>query len=350
MRDCDVIVVGAGVMGSATAWWLARRGVDVVLVEQFSAGHERGSSHGSSRIFRLAYPDPTYVDMARRALVLWRELEDDAGQELVVTTGGIDYGMVGSVEQIVDALDLTQVAHEVFGPAEASRQWPGFVFEGPVLHQPDAGCIAADSVVRVLQARARDLGAQTNFGEPVRSLAPQVGGGILVTSDLERYRAKSAVVTAGGWASGLLGGLVELPSLSVTREQVFHFPSRVDSATWPAFIHHGATPVYGLQAPGSEGVKVAEHHAGAVTTADTRSFEIDDAGRERVVRHVASSMPGLEPMPLSATTCLYTTTPDESFVVERHDSIVVGSPCSGHGFKFSPLIGRQLAELAAPGR
>lgn len=348
MRDCDVVVVGAGVMGSATAWWLARRGVDVVLVEQFSPGHERGSSHGSSRIFRLAYPDPAYVDMARHALALWRELEADAGEALVVKTGGIDYGRRRAVEDIADALDHAQVAHEVIGPVEAARQWPGFVFDGPVLHQPDAGCIAADTVVRVLHERARRHGAQTNFCEAVRTLAPEDGSRILVTSDLEQYRAHAVVVTAGAWTTGLLAGLVELPGLCVTREQVFHFPSRVEHASWPAFIRHGATPVYGLQAPGQEGVKVAEHHAGAVTTADTRSFDVDEAGRDRVVRHVTVSMPGLEPMPGSATTCLYTTTPDESFVVERHGPIVVGSACSGHGFKFAPLIGRHLAELAVP--
>jgi glycine/D-amino acid oxidase-like deaminating enzyme len=173
------------------------------------------------------------------------------------------------------------------------------------------------------------------------------GDAVTVTTDVDAYRAATVVVTAGGWVADLLAGVVELPPLNVTREQVFHFTSRLSpDHVWPSYIHHGDVFVYGLQAPGDEGVKVAEHHTGAVTTADTRSFEIDEIGRQRVVRHVTRLMPGLDPTPTSSATCLYTTTADESFVIERRGSIVVGSPCSGHGFKFTPLIGRRLAELA----
>jgi sarcosine oxidase len=346
VKDCEVIVVGAGAMGSATAWWLARWGIDVVLVEQFEAGHQRGSSHGSTRIFRLAYPETIYVDMARRALPLWRELEADAGVELLATTGGIDYGDPTSLQLIVDALTHTRVPHEVVGPLEAAERWPGFVFDGPVVYQPDAGRISADTAVRTLQERAQISGARVRFEEPVRALIPEADNRVIVTTDVGRYRAQRAVVTAGAWVSHLLQGLIDLAALTVTREQVFHFPSRIDEVVWPSYIHHGHSFIYGLQGPGDEGIKVAEHHTGAVTVADERSFDIDEAGRQRVVRHVTRWMPGLDPNPTSATTCLYTNTPDETFIVERHGPIVVGSPCSGHGFKFVPLIGRQLAELA----
>lgn len=346
MRDCDVVVVGGGVTGSAAAWWLARGGVDVVLVEQFEPGHQRGSSHGSTRIFRLAYPEPAYVEMACRALPLWRELEDEAGVELLVTTGGLDYGNPSSVQQLVDALVRTGVPHDTLGPAEATGQWPGLVFDGPAVYQPDAGRIAADATVRVLHEQARMHGARVHVLEPVRTLTPLDDGGILVTSDRAQYRANVAVVTVGAWTSDLLGGLVDLPPLRVTREQVFHFPSRIGPAVWPSYIYHGRTFVYGLQAPGCEGVKVAEHHAGAATTADSRSFDVDVTGQQRVIQHVETMMPGLDPVPTSMTTCLYTSTPDTSFVVERHGPIVVGSACSGHGFKFAPLIGHQLAALA----
>jgi sarcosine oxidase len=346
VKDCDVIVVGGGAMGSATAWWLARWGIDVLLIEQFEAGHQRGSSHGSTRIFRLAYPEPIYVDMARRALPLWREVEDDVGVELLATTGGLDYGDPTSLQLIVDALTGTRVGHEILDPLEAAERWPGFVFAGPVVYQPDAGRISADIAVRALQARAQMYGAQVRFDEPVRALIPEADNRITVTTDVGRYRAERAVVTAGAWVSRLLTGLIDLVPLTVTREQVFHFPSRIEDIVWPSYIHHGHTFIYGLQGPGDEGIKVAEHHTGAVTTADGRSFDIDEAGRQRVVRHVTEWMPGLDPAPTSATTCLYTTTPDESFIIERHGPIVVGSPCSGHGFKFVPLMGRQLADLA----
>ena len=346
VRECDVVVVGAGVIGSATAWWLARSGADVVLVEQYEAGHTLGSSHGSTRIFRLAYPEPGYVDMARRALPLWRELEADSGAELLVTTGGIDYGAPASLEGIVDALRRSGVRHEVLDTVEASSRWPGFVFDGPVLHQPDAGRLLADAAVLTLQEHAGLYGAEVRFAEQVRALVPEADDRILVTTDVEQYRAKSAVVAAGAWVSRLLEGLVDLPPLAVTREQVFHFQSRIDEMLWPSFIHHGGTFVYGLQAPGSEGVKVAEHHTGATTTPEKRSFDIDEAGQDRLIQHVMTNMPGLVPEPTSATTCLYTSTSDESFFISRQGPIVIGSACSGHAFKFAPLIGRQLAELA----
>jgi sarcosine oxidase len=333
-------------MGSATAWWLAQWGLDVILIEQFDAGHQRGSSHGSTRIFRLAYPDPIYVDMARRALPLWRDVEDEAGIDLLMTTGGIDYGDPSSMQPIIDALLSESVPHEIVRPLEAARRWPGFVFDGPVLYQPDAGRLLADVAVRALQRLARTQGARLRFEEPVRALAPRSDNRILATTDLGQYRAKRAVVTAGAWVTELLGGLIDLPPLTVSREQVFHFPSRIGEAVWPSYIHHSRMFVYGLQAPGDEGIKVAEHHTGAVTTAELRSFEIDEAGRRRVIRHVTVWMPGLDPAPTSAATCLYTNTPDEAFVIERHGPIVVGSPCSGHGFKFVPLIGHRLAELA----
>jgi sarcosine oxidase len=346
VEDCDIVVVGAGAMGSATAWWLARWGLDVVLIEQFDAGHQRGSSHGSTRIFRLAYPEPIYVDMARRTLPLWRDVEDETGIDLLVTTGGIDYGDPSSMYPIIDALISTSVPHEIVRPPEAARRWPGFVFDGPVLYQPDAGRLLADAAVRALQGLARTHGARLRFEEPVRALAPRSDNRILVTTDLEQFRANRAVVTTGAWVTELLAGLIDLPPLTVSREQVFHFASRIGDVVWPSYIHHGRTFIYGLQAPADEGIKVAEHHTGAVTTADERSFEIDEAGRQRVIRHVTTRMPGLDPTPTSAATCLYTNTPDEAFIIERHGPIVVGSPCSGHGFKFVPLIGRRLAELA----
>jgi sarcosine oxidase len=317
------------------------------LIEQFEAGHVRGSSHGSTRIFRLAYPEPVYVDLARRALPLWREMEAEAGAELLTLTGGIDYGDGPSIRAIADALAQRSVPHEFIEPLDASGRWPGFVFDGPVLYQPDAGRLWADEVVRVLHERAETHGAVLRFEEPVRALVPLSDERVVVTTSVEQYRARAAVVTAGGWVASLLAGLIDLPRLTVTREQVFHFPSRLDvDVTWPSYIHHGSSFIYGLQGRGDEGIKVAEHHVGAVTTADSRSFEIDRGGRQRLIEHVTDYMPGLEPVPASGTTCLYTNTIDQSFIIERHGPIVVGSPCSGHGFKFAPLIGRQLAELA----
>jgi sarcosine oxidase len=316
-------------MGSSAAWWLARRGHRVTVYEQFGPGHTRGSSHGGSRIFRFAYPDRRYVEMAREALPLWRELEADAGETLLDTTGSIDHGDPTSVGAVADALD----GDCEWMPADAARlRWSGFRFDTPVLFQRDGGRCRADATVAALQRRAQDLGAVFHFDTPVEDVAP--------------LAADVVVVTAGAWTSKVGNIGLALPPLTVTQEQVFHFAPRDPSAVWPSFIHHGERFIYGLETPG-EGVKVAEHHTGAVVDPDRRDFVVDPVVRERVVAYVREWMPGLDPAPVNETTCLYTTTPDESFVIERVGNVVVGSACSGHGFKFTPLVGRLLADLAA---
>jgi len=226
----DVIVVGAGAMGSATAWWLARRGRSVLVLERFEQGHERGSSHGSSRIFRLAYPVPRYVRMAQAALPLWRELEDDAGVELLTITGGVDHGDAATVTEVADALGACGAAHELLPADAAAERWPGMRFRGNVLFQPDGGRAHADATVRALQDRAAHHGADVRFGEPVQALAVERDRAVVRTAT-DEHRAPVVVVTVGAWAAGLIADLVPLPPLEVTREQVFHFqPLERDTA------------------------------------------------------------------------------------------------------------------------
>ena len=341
----DVVILGAGAMGSATAWWLARRGRDVVLVEQFEQGHVNGSSHGSSRIFRLAYYDPAYVRKAQEALPLWRELEADTGRTLLDTTGGIDHGDPRSVDAVTSALRTSGAAHEVIPMEAAAERWPGMRFEGDVLFHPDGGRCHADDAVRAPQDRAAALGADVRFGTgPARLRATSQG--VDVDAAGETISAPVAVVTAGAWVRGVVGETLA-PDVKVTQEQIQHFAPRVDGE-WPSFIHHRQPWVYGLLAP-DEGVKVAEHHVGPVVDPDRRPPR-DTAAEAAVVHYVEHWFPGLDPMPVHVAECLYTTTPDESFVVERRGPLVIGSPCSGHGFKFTPLIGRRLADLACPPR
>ena len=342
-RRVDVVVVGGGAMGAATAWWLARAGREVVLLEQFGPGHTRGSSHGASRIFRFAYPLPRYVRMAKVALDLWREVEDDAGVPLLETTGGLDHGDDVGVQAVAEALDREDVAFEFLVADAAAERWPGMRFAGDVLFQPDAGRCAADATVAALLDGAGRHGAEVRFDEAVVSMTRAFDDVVLRTAT-EEYRASVAVVAAGAWTSAVLGDLTPLPSLKVTEEQVFHFPAIDDEYRWPSFIHHRSPYVYGLESPG-EGVKVAEHHAGTVVDPDHRSFEIDPAGADRVRHYVERWLPGLGTEPTSSATCLYTTTPTEDFHITREGPVVVVSACSGHGFKFTPLIGRMAAEL-----
>ena len=341
----DVLVVGGGAMGAATAWWLARAGRQPVLVEQFTPAHTRGSSHGASRIFRFAYPLPRYVRMAALALPLWRELEADAGVTLLETTGGLDHGDAVSVQTTADALESQGVAYEFLTEDAASERWPGMRFSGDVLFQPDAGRCHADDAVRALLDGAARHGAETHFGQAVTSVARHHDDVVVRTTEEVEYRASVVVIAAGAWLPKLAGGVVPLPPLKVTQEQVFHFPSLGAGSNWPSFIHHRERFMYGLETPG-EGVKVAEHHTGPVVDPDDRSFAIDSAGEARVREYVSTWLPGLDPEPASATTCLYTTTPTEDFHITREGPVVIVSACSGHGFKFTPLIGRMAAELA----
>jgi sarcosine oxidase len=343
MRRVDVVVVGGGAMGSAAAWCLARRGRDTVLIEQFAAGHTRGSSHGSTRIFRIAYPEPEYVELARRARPLWDELEADCGTTLLETTGGIDHGDARELARLAAAVSAGGAAHSMLTGREAAERFPMFRFDGDVLFQPDAGRLFADTAVAALHRRARDHGAELRFEEPVIAVMPSRRG-VAVATGADVYDARVVVVAAGAWTAGLLGRHVALPALEVTEEQVFHFAPRDDEARWPTFVHRIRPACYGLPAP--EGVKVAEHHTGPAVDPATRTFALNEDTRARIDRYVETWLPGLEPGPVAATTCLYTTTPSEDFVIDRVGAVVVAAGFSGHGFKFTPLVGKLLADLA----
>jgi sarcosine oxidase len=350
MERVDHVVIGAGAMGSAAAWQLARRGRSVVLLEQFEPGHTRGSSHGGTRIFRLAYADPRYAQLARRALDDWRDLEDDAGATLLDLVGAFDHGDPSRIDAVEGALRALGRPFERLSPAEASERCPGMRFDRAVVHSPDGGRARAAETLRCLADRARAHGATVRFGTGPARLELD-DDGATVRCGGEAWSAATVVVTAGAWAQPVAGHLVELPQLTVTQEQIAHF-SPLDPATddWPSFIHHpaqggGSFDHYGLWTPG-EGVKVGGHLEGPVTTADDRDGVQDPARVARLVDYVSEWLPGVEPAPRFGATCLYTTTATEDFLVDRVGPVVVGSPCSGHGFKFTPLIGRVLADLA----
>jgi sarcosine oxidase len=322
----NVAVVGAGVMGAATAWQLQSRGVDVVLYEQLGPGHVRGSSHGGSRIFRFAYDVPEYVAMAKLALDGWRQLEAEAGERLLDITGGVDHGPASEIEALSASMQSMDAPHVVLSGEDAAARFPGMRFDERVLVHPDGGRCRADATVAALQRLV-----DTRYGTRV--------------DRIDELDADVVVVAAGAWLPKLLPD-IGLPPLRITREQVLHFPSRIETE-WPSFIHRQANGigVYGLETPG-EGVKVALHHVGAEVDPDTRTFEIDDEYRARVIDYVERWFPGLEPTPVFPATCLYTNTPNEDFLLDRIGDVVIVSPCSGHGFKFAPEIGRLAADLA----
>jgi sarcosine oxidase len=338
----DVVVVGSGIMGSAAAWRLAARGRSVTVLEQFARGHAHGSSHGGSRIFRYAYPDPEYVALARRARPLWSELESETGTRLIDVTGGVDHGAPSAVAAIADALTATGVPFERWTADEAGARFPGLRFDGDVCYQPEAGrCRAADALDALARV-AISHGAEWREHERVVAIEPQ-GDGVRVRTETGEIDASFVVVAAGAW----VGDLVGLAPLRVSREHYVHLRPRDDDVRWPSFIHYrDPVAAYGLETPG-EGIKLGEHHAGAALASPTEPLDepVAAAATTRLLDYARDWIPGVEPVAVSQATCLYTSTPNEDFVIDRVGPVVVCSPCSGHGFKFAPLVGELVAGL-----
>lgn len=320
-----VAVVGAGVMGLAAAGALARDGHEVEVYEQFELDHARGSSHGRSRIFRLSYPEAEWVRFAQEAHGHWQELERAAGVQLIEYTGLLELGETSEA-----ALDACGVSWEPLDAGEVERRF-GIRAEGQALLQPEAGISLAERARHILLAVARDRGATVRERSGIESL--------------DAVEADIVVVAAGAWAKGLLAQVgIELPVV-VTRETVTYF--RLERQV-PSLIEYGRGPgeaMYALRDP-HHGLKAGSHMSGAPADADEPG-EPDAELVEETAAWVRERFPEADPEPVGAETCLYTSTADERFVLERHGRIVVGSACSGHGFKFAPAVGARLAALAA---
>jgi sarcosine oxidase len=313
-------VVGAGVMGCAAAWALRERGVDVTVHEQFELDHDRGSSHGHTRIFRLSYPDPGWVRLAQEAHAGWLDLDPDV------------LGLYGLIELVADsaltsvrALDECGVPYRLLDADEVRAQGASLPEGWTAVHTPVAGVVFAERA-RHLFLEAAGVEVETNRR-------------IESTEELD---ADVVVLTAGPWIRDLVPDV----RVTVTRETVAYFrregdppPSIVDlnAETGGHGMYSLHDPVYGL--------KAGAHHAGAEADPNTEA-RADPAIVERISSWVRERFPGVDPEPAEAQSCLYTTTADEGFLLERRGRVVVGSACSGHGFKFAPAIGRRLAELA----
>jgi len=312
-------------MGLATARALSRAGHEVVVYEQFERGHTRGSSHGRSRIFRLAYSEPQWVRLAQEALAGWRELEAGSGEQLLELTGLIEI-VTDLGESSAATLDACHVAWERLDRSEVERRFPLRISARSFgVLQPEAGIVRAD---RALAAFAR--GIDVRYGKRVDSL--------------DELDAACVVVTAGAWVNNLVQP--PLP-VRVTRETVCYFRP-ADKRPVPAFVSFGSSTggicLYALRDP-VHGVKAAAHHAGPEADPDEIA-KPDAALVEKVTAWVAEHVPLADRRPVETQTCLYTTTGDETFILERRGRTVVGSACSGHGFKFAPAVGTRLATLA----
>jgi len=341
-------------MGSATARELARRTTDVVLLERFGPGHTNGASHGASRNFNVAYADPTYIAMLTEALPAWRELEREIGVALLDQVGIVNHGANPGFDGVHAALTAAGIAAEFLQTGEAHRRWPGIRFDSRVLFTPAAGRLHADRAVAALQSSAAAHGARVRHR--TRVLRLDVRGDDLVElalHDGSTLRARRVVVTVGAWTSTLLGARIAMP-LVVTQEQPAHFRVRDEALVWPGFNHapsvdpaygYWRSGVYGMFTPG-QGVKAGWHGVGPVTDPDARSFEPEPVQLAALQRYAREWLPGVDADDLVPISCTYTTSPDSNFVLDRIGPVVVGAGFSGHGFKFTPSVGRILADLA----
>lgn len=341
------MVVGAGLMGASAAWHLARRGHAVTLLERFELNHQRGSSHGAARIFRLVYDIPDYVHLAQRALPLWREAERELRSELLWTTGGLDLGPAQHLELIERTLSEADVPYERLSPGMVARRFPAFAvdsdWEG--IFQPHGGVLNADACRLGLTELARRAGADVRPRTPVTALRPE-NGSVWVETGEGRWLADQAVLCAAGWSNQLLKPLGLAIPMTVTREHVAYYPQRGD-AQMPPFIFHQritGSEFYGLPNWRGHQVKCGINLSGPETDPDVEG-RVEPSRIETISRMVREHVPGADPEPSRSETCLYASTPDDDFVMDRAGPIVLGIGFGGHGFKFGAVIGELLAEL-----
>lgn len=356
----DVIVVGVGAMGSATTYHLARRGKRVLGLERFDIPHSMGSSHGHTRIIRLAYYEhPSYVRLLRRAYELWRDLESRAGDRLLHITGSVDAGPPDSwlFKGSLQSCREHDLAHEVLTSRQLSGRFPGYALPRDHLgvFQPQGGFLLPERCIASHVMAAHDAGAEVHARERVLGWEP-AGDGVKVVSDRGRYEAERLVVTAGAWDSQLLPLLA---GLAVAERQVLAWlqPRRSDHfrpERFPVFnvlVDEGR--FYGFPVFAVPGFKFGKYHHLQQTG------EPDDLDRqpgpedEEVLRDFASRyFPGGCGPVMALKTCLFTNSPDRHFIIDvhpDHPQVSFASPCSGHGFKFASVVGEIMADLAEHG-
>ena len=354
----DVIVVGLGAMGSATASALARRGVRVLGLDAFRPPHDRGSSHGESRVIRAAYFEhPLYVPLVRRAYELWRELESRSGRKLLIDTGALVVGASGS--ELVSGARRSAEEHgvpfESLDRAEIRRRHPVFepAEDAVGLFEPGAGVLFPEASIEAFLGEAATAGAELRFDEPLESWSAE-SGSVEALTGRGRYSADRLLLAGGAWMPALAPGL----PLQVER-QVLHWFAPRDPRPFAA----GALPVFLIDEPATalwygipdlgRGLKVAVHHAGAPITADTLDRVVHAEDVAAVRRLLRARLPAADGPPGRSTVCMYTNTPDGHFLIDEHldtERVLLLSACSGHGFKFASVLGELAADrlMGAP--
>lgn len=354
----DTIVVGLGIMGSATLEALARRGQRVLGLERFDLGHAMGSSHGVTRIIRIAYFEgAAYVPMVKRAATLWHELGVRLGETVLHVTGSLDCGPAGheTLRQAQAACDANALPYEQLTAAAINARFPAFALpEGYAgLFQPDGGFLASDRAVAGYQSLAIAEGAEIRARCPMLAYEPTPDGGVRVTTPAGLFEARSLVLATGGWIGEHVGALasIAVPERQVLgwfqpREAAQFAPERLPvSILWTPHGHFYQFPLWG--APGFKiGCHRHRYEQGPADALDRETHASDEA---LLRKGLAFAFPKADGALLRMASCLYTVTPDEHFVLDRlpgAPQVIVASPCSGHGFKFGSVFGEVLADMA----
>jgi sarcosine oxidase len=360
-RHFNTIVVGVGGMGSAACYYLARRGKRALGLEQFDIPHMRGSSHGYTRIIRLAYYEhPSYVMLLRRAYELWHDIERAAGETLLHTTGSLDAGPADSwvFKGALQSAMRYDLPHEVLTGLEMTQRFPGYRLPHEImaLYQPQGGFLAPERCIVAYANAAMALGAEIHGRERVLDVQPTGYGGVRVRTDRELYEADSVVITAGAWDSQLLPFL---RGLAVPERQVLawlqpHKPEHFQAANFPVFnclVPEGR--FYGFPVHGVPGFKFGKYHHFQEVGHPDRLLLDENEPRpddEIMLRDFASRyFPDGTGPTMTLAACMFTNTPDGHFIIDVHPQfpqIAYASPCSGHGYKFASVIGEIMAELA----
>jgi sarcosine oxidase len=359
-RHHDVVVVGVGGMGSAACYHLARRGVDVLGLERFDVPHARGSSHGDTRIIRLAYNEgPSYVPLVRTAFEEWRRLDAETDREILRVTGYVAAGPADS-ETVVGAREACtahDVPHEVYDGAALSAEIPAFSLpeDFRAVYETQGGLLRAPECVAAHVERTFAHGGTVRAREAVESWS-ETTDGVRVRTDEGTYTADHLVVAAGAWVGDLIPELDD--DLRVERQVNRWFqppdPAAFSPDRFPTFVLD--TPeadFYGFPRAGRPGVKVGIHHhfEETVDPDDRAALAPRPADERALTGDLATYLPAATGPTLSLAPCVYTNTPDRRFVVDRlSDAVTVAAGFSGHGFKFASAVGAALADLAVEGQ
>lgn len=358
MESFEVAVVGMGALGSAATYHLARRGAKVVALEQYELGHVRGASHDTSRIVRTSYGSSAYVRLAQSAYRDWADLEQESGERLLTITGGVILLPTDgpySASDFTAALTECEVEHELLSPDEVHSRWPQFRVPENVetVYTADTGIAHASRTVATLQMRARVHGADIRDRTPVESLTPD-GDGVIVHTANGDIRVGKVILATDAWTNTLLDPLGATIPLDIMQEQVSYFrpaePDDYDRAVFPVWIWEDHECYYGFPTYGEPTIKAARDVSENRMTPETRSFVPDPELIEQLTGFMHDVIPGAGPE-LRTVTCQYALTKDRRFVLSalpQHPDIIVGL-AAGHGFKFTPALGRVLAELALDG-